>query len=122
MEKISSQQAQTILKTASATIRTLQSEKADLQEKVAGFEKRERAEKIAAEMEEKGLHADLDRQEKVAHLLNADAVPNLDVTEEAVKMASPQNAVLGNLGDRPGGASSGGAFEHFIVTGEAPEE
>lgn len=120
LEKISSQQAQTLLKTASATIRTLKTENSDLHVKVAGFEKRERVEKIAAEMEEKGLHADLDHKEKVAHLLDADSVPNLDVTEEAVKLASPQGAVLGNLGDRPG-ASDGSSFEHFILTGETPD-
>lgn len=117
MNKISHQQVQSLLKTASTTIRGLQSENSDLKSKVASFEKRARAEKIAAEMEDKGLHADLSYQEKVAHLLQG--APNLDVTEAAVKMASPQNTVLGSITDMPGNGSH--AFEQYILTGEAPE-
>lgn len=117
MKKISHQQVQSLLKTASSTIRNLQSTNANLREKMAQYEKRARAEKIAADMEEKGLHADLSRQEKIAHLLEKAA--NLDVTEAAVKMASPQNAVLGSISDAPGGGMH--AFEQYILTGEAPE-
>lgn len=116
MKKISHQQVQSLLKTASTTIRAQENELSDLREKIARFEKRERAEKIAAEMEEKGLHADLSFQEKVAHLEQA---ASLDVTEEAVKLASPQNAVLGSVTDRPGNGVH--AFEQYILTGESPE-
>lgn len=113
-KKISAQQVQSLLKTASSTIRSLQGENVELREKVATFERRERAEKIAQSMEEKGLHADLSHQEKVAHILKRD----MGITEEAVKMASPQNSVLGSLDDRPGNGMS--AFEQYVLTGEEP--
>lgn len=116
MNKISHQQVQTLLKTASTTIRALQSEKDDLQAKVAGFEKKERAEKIAADMEEKGLHADLSFSEKVAHLLDGERVKDLTVAEEAVKMAAPNVGVLGSVTDQPGSGLS--PFELYIATGE----
>jgi hypothetical protein len=120
MQKISSTQVKTLLKTASATIRNLNAENCALREKNAAYEKRARVEKIAAEMEEKGLHSDLSRQEKIAFLLDAKRAPNLDVTEEAVKMASPQKGVIGSLGDDVG-ANSASAFEQYILTGESPD-
>jgi len=117
MQKISSQDAASLLKQAGAAIRHLTKERNSLRTKVAAFEKQERVEKIARDMEEKGLSSDLDHQQKVAALSN---VPNLDVTEEAIKLAAPQGYVLGNLGDQPGGGMH--AFEHFIMTGEDPTE
>ena len=116
MEKISSQQVKTLLKTASATIRDLETENADLRVKLASKEKRERAEKLASMMDEKGLSAEFDHQEKVAHLLEA---PDLNVTEEAIKMASPQTGGIGNIGDRPGAGLH--AFETYIISGESGE-
>lgn len=116
MKKISHQQVQSLLKTASTKIRELESDKVGLRVKVAEFEKRERAEKIAAEMEENGLHADLTRQEKVAHLLDQEKCPDLNVTEAAVKLASPQGELLGDLSENPGSGQN--AFENYILTGE----
>lgn len=118
MQKISSQDAASLLKQAGAAIRNLSKERSDLREKVAAFEKRERMEKIAREMEEKGLSSDLTFAQKVAALEKA---PDLRVTEEAIKLAAPQGRVFGGLSDHPsgGGISS---FEHFIMTGEDPSE
>lgn len=115
MQKISSQDAASLLKQAGAAIRYLTKERSVLRTKVAQFEKQGRVEKIAREMEEKGLSSDLDYEQKVAALSN---VPNLDVTEEAIKLAAPQGNLLGGLGDQPSGGMS--AFEHFIMTGEDP--
>lgn len=115
MQKISSQDAASLLKQAGAAIRHLTKERNDLMSKVAAFERQGRVEKIAREMEDKGLSSDLDHQQKVAALSN---VPNLDVTEEAIKLAAPQGNLLGDLGDQPSGGTS--AFEHFIMTGEDP--
>jgi hypothetical protein len=117
MNKISSTEAKTLLKTAAATIRTQKETIDELQTKVASFEKHERIEKVARAMEEKGLHAELTFEEKVAHLRQ---VQNLDVTEEAVKIASPQRGVFGSVSDKP---SAGGAhpFETYILTGETPD-
>lgn len=117
MNKISSQDAASLLKQAGAAIRTLTKERSDLQMKVASFEKRERMEKIARDMEEKGLNQDLTFEQKVATLEKA---PNLDVTEEAIKLAAPQGSGFGSLSDQPGGSAS--PFEHFIMTGEDPSE
>ena len=117
MQKISSQDAASLLKQAGAAIRTLTSQRNDLLTKVASFEKRERMEKIARDMEEKGLSTDLTFEQKVASL---DQAPNLDVTEEAIKLAAPQGRVFGGLSDQPSSTMS--PFEHFVMTGEDPSE
>lgn len=113
MKKISSQDAASLLKQAGAAIRALQAERTTLMDKVAQFERRDRVEKIARDMEEKGLSSDLDFGQKVAALAKAE---NLDVTEEAVKLAAPQGNVLASVGDIPSNSVS--AFEHFVMTGE----
>lgn len=115
MHKISSQDAASLLKQAGAAIRTLTKERSDLMSKIASFEKRGRMEKIARDMEEKGLSGDLSFEQKLAALEKA---PNLDVTEEAVKLAAPQGHGFGSLSDQPSGTAS--PFEHFIMTGEDP--
>lgn len=116
MKKISSQDAAALLKQAGVAIRTLQKDNSDLREKVASFEKQRRVESIARDMEAKNLSTDLSFEEKVASLSKAQ---NLDVTEEAVKLAAPQGKLLADVSDKPGG---GGLhpFEAFIATGEDP--
>jgi len=117
MNKISSNDASALLKQAGAAIRSLTGERDQLREKLAAKEKGERIEKIARDMEEKGLQPELSYEEKRAALARAE---DLKVTEEAVKLAAPQNRILGNLSDQPGdGATS--AFENFILTGESAE-
>lgn len=115
MQKISSQDAASLLKQAGAAIRALVSERNELHEKVAAYEKRERVEKIARDMEDKGLSNDLSFEQKVAALEKA---PNLEVTEEAVKLAAPQGRVFGDLSDDQLSGSGSSPFEHFIMTGE----
>lgn len=94
MDKMNSAQAEQLLKVAAYNVRALSkenqelvSERDGLKEKVASYALRERCEKIATIMEEKGLHSDLSREEKVADLLNG---RNLDAVEEALKMGTPQ--------------------------------
>lgn len=94
MEKISKVQAGEMMKLAAENLRALSeenqaltSELDGLRTKVAGFEKRERAEKIAKVMDEKGLEPEASLSEKVAGLMGRD---NLDVVEEAIRMAAPQ--------------------------------
>jgi len=114
MNKISSKDASTLLKQAGTAIRSLAKERDGLREKVASYEKQDRVVKIARDMEDKGLQNELSYEEKVAALHKAE---NLQVTEEAVKLAAPQNQILARLSDEPGeGASS--AFEQFIMTGD----
>jgi hypothetical protein len=94
MQKISSAQAGQMMKLAAENLRALseenvglRSENTDLKEKVASYERRERAEKIAKSMETKGLEPELSFEEKVAGLLKRD---DLSVVEEAVSMSAPQ--------------------------------
>jgi hypothetical protein len=116
MQKISSNDAASLLKQAGAAIRNLTQERNVLREKVASYERGQRVEKIAREMEDKGLNSDLDFEQKLAALSQAQ---NLDVTEEAVKLAAPQGRIIGNPDElQPGGGVH--AFEHFIMTGEDP--
>ena len=87
MEKISGPQIAGMLKTSSAVIRELSEENQQLRTKVAHFEKKERAEKIASQMAEKELQPELSHSQKVAGLMQRD---NLDVVEQAVDISAPQ--------------------------------
>jgi hypothetical protein len=116
MQKISSQDAATLLKQAGAAIRALKAENSGLREKVASGEREKRVEKIAREMEEKGLSSDLSFEQKIAAVRKA---PNLEVTEEAIKLAAPQGNFFGQINDEDGPSGVGlSAFEQYIITGE----
>lgn len=113
MQKISSKDASALLKQAGASIRHLVEENQSLKQKLASQERDRRVIKLAQEMEEKGLNNELTLAEKVAHLRKA---PDLNVTEQAVKLASAQGHVLGDVTDEPGNGEH--PFETFIATGE----
>jgi hypothetical protein len=113
MKKISSQDAAALLKQAAAAIRSLETQNVQLQEKLAFRDRDDRIVKIARDMETKGLLPDMTLPEKVAHLRKAQ---NLEVTEEAVKLAAPQGRGFGDVVDVPG--SSSHPFETFIMTGD----
>jgi hypothetical protein len=119
VNKLSTAQASSILKQASVTIRGLKEENDDLREKLAASDKETRIEKLAKVMEDKGLNDALSFEEKVAELRGK---KNLEVTEEAVKLASPQHEAW-SLPDDNDGVPSGtkSAFETFIETGESPD-
>ena len=120
MNKISSNDAASILKQAGAAIRKVTSERDEALAKVASFEKTQRVSKIAREMEDKGLSSDLSFEEKVAAINTS---KNLDVTEEAIKLAAPQSQLFGNAEERPSsGGNSSSALESYIMTGEDPSE
>lgn len=87
MNKTSSAQAGQMMKLAAENLRALSEENQELRQKVAHFEKKERVEKIASKMEEKGLEPELSLQDKIAGLLKRD---DLSVVEEAVSMSAPQ--------------------------------
>lgn len=94
MEKISHEQLAQLTKQAGAALRALSEEasglrsaNAELKQKIASYQKKERAEKIAALMEEKGIEPHLSFQEKVASISGRD---NLDALEEAVGLVAPQ--------------------------------
>lgn len=118
MNKVSSVDAASLLHTMAASLRKVAQERDGLIEKVASFERTERCVKIARDMEDKGFHADLSFEEKVASVAKSQ---NLEVTEEAIKLAAPQGQILGHIGeDQPGGGVS--PFESYIITGEDPSE
>lgn len=113
MQKISSQDAKALLKHAGATIRNLVDEVSNLRSEVDDFKKQARVEKIAKEMEDKGLNNELTYEAKLAQLMEA---PNLDVTEEAIKLAAPQMS-LGEVSDIPG-SNNTDALMNYVMTGE----
>lgn len=113
MQKISSRDAAALLKQAGSAIRAAVQENRQLKEKLANQARDARVIKLAREMEEKGLMGETSLAEKVAHLRK---VENLEVTEQAVKLAAPQGKLFGDLGEVPG--SSDHPFEVFINTGE----
>lgn len=119
MNKISSKDASALLKQAAVAIRHVTSKNQELETELGSLKEAQRLEALARDMEEKGLSQDLTFEEKVASL-KRDGV-NLDVAEEAIKMAAPQGNFLGDPDgdDAPGGAGQS-ALESYILTGEAP--
>ena len=125
LEKISSQQVQALLKQAGTSIRSLTDENQNLKEKLATWVREDRIVKVAQEMDEKGLNNELDFEQKVAALRTAD---DLEATERAVQMTTPQGVKLASASDtidggggmEPGNQSKA-ALEMFIATGDAPE-
>ena len=116
MQKISSNDAAALLKQAGSAIRALLVENEQLTEKQAQDKRDARVVKQAQEMEEKGLSFggdDTSLPEKVAHLRK---VPDLEVTEQAVKMAAPQGDHFGSVGEV--GGSGELPFVTFVNTGE----
>lgn len=94
MDKYSNAQVGQMMKLAAENVRALstenqglQTENEQLQEKVANYAKRERAEKIASSMSEKGLEPETDMGTKIENLM---AREDLDVMEKAVEMTTPQ--------------------------------
>ena len=112
-------------KRASGTLREviayaeqLEAEVANLREKVASYERRDRAVGLADAMEEKGLLPGMTRSEKIAHVLN---VEDFDVLSRAVDLASGTGTKIAELARVPDrGASGEDAFLHFCLTGESP--
>lgn len=119
MRKISNVEVSQMMKLAAENLRGLSEENQSLREQVATYQKRERAEKIAAVMEEKGLEPGMSFQEKTASILQRD---DLDVLETAVGLTAPQMKlasvaddqrleVEGGLGDE----GSGHAESNFLT-------
>ena len=96
MNKTAQAQAGQMMKLAAENLRALSEKYQEAVTKVAHYEKRERAEKIASKMEEKGLEPELTLQDKIAGLLQRD---DLSVVEEAVSMSAPQMKLASVAGD-----------------------
>ncbi|MDD1711148.1 MAG: hypothetical protein LUQ37_09605 [Methanoregulaceae archaeon] len=112
MNKMSSEKVAQILGQVGPTLRALAEENTSLKEKVAFYEKRERVEKIASDMETKNLDPETGYDQKVEQLMNSD---ELDVVEKAISMSAPQ-IKLAALSDHPGNPSDAtSAFAAAIV-------
>jgi hypothetical protein len=121
MEKIAAHDAFAALSEVPGTLRAQQTriaklsgENSELREKVASFEVRDRVEKIASLMEEKGIDAGLGHDEKLEMLRKKASEGTLDVVEHAVKLAA-QGSPFGELGDRP---TTGGSLVGYLLDDE----
>ncbi len=111
--KLSAQKTAEVLRQVGPTLRALSSENEALKEKLAGYEKRHRVEKLASEMDAKNLEPELSHEEKVEKLMKQ---PDLDVVEKAVDM-SAQQVKLASVSDFPGdGNDALTAFESAILS------
>lgn len=105
-QKISAAQAAAVYAEVPGVLRSLASERDELRVKLASanrriseFEERDRIEKIAQAMAEKGLDTESTQEERVERIKEAAAKgKSLDVIEEAVGLAAPQSGGLGELG------------------------
>lgn len=94
MNKISNAQASQLMKTAAENLRALSEDNkakdaliSEQKEKIAHFEKKAHAERIAEIMEEKGINPEVSFKDKVAGIMTRD---DLKVLEEAVNLNAPQ--------------------------------
>lgn len=109
MNKLSSTKVAEVLTQVPIALRAQQEKIASLEEKIASFEKRDRATKIASAMQTKNLSPDTSYDEKVAALLERD---DLDVYEKAIDLSAPQ-IKLAALSDHPSNAAN--AEDAFIA-------
>jgi uncharacterized protein YigA (DUF484 family) len=84
MVKMSAYDIKNFLSTLPDFIEKQAEENIELKEKVAQYEKKERAVKLAQEMEEKGMNSHLDFNGKVEALMDQD----LDTVEKAINWSS----------------------------------
>lgn len=78
---------------------------AELKEKVASYETRDRVDSVLGLMNEHHIDAGMDEEEKRAMLLEKAAEGKLEVVEQAVKLAAEGNP-LGQVSDVPAAADS----------------
>ena len=105
-----------VLRSLSAERDGLLEKNASLRSELQEYKRRDRIEKIAHEMEEKGVDA-RSHQERVELIKeSADAGRSLDVIEEAVKMAAG-NGSLGDLGNPDEAGNGSSQLESFLLGG-----
>ncbi len=103
-----------VLKQVAPALRALSEENTALKEKVAFYQKRERVEKLATDMEAKNLDPESTFEQKVERLMSTPE-EQVDVVEKAVDLSANQ-IKLAALSDHPGNPSdAGSAFECAIL-------
>lgn len=114
MNKLSSTKVAEVLAQVPVALRAQQEEIAQLKEKIAHYEKRDRVVKIASAMQQKNLDPETSYDEKIENLMGSD---NLDVVEKAIELSAPQ-VKLAALSDHPGNPSNAeDAFVQGLLDG-----
>ena len=112
---LNASQVTAVISEVPSVLRAQQAKIAELADKVAGYEKRERVEKLARLLEDKGLMADASFEEKVASL---NQQQSLDTVEEAIKMSAPRMDLAlssgTDSGHSIGGETTSQATQHFV--------
>jgi hypothetical protein len=109
-EKISAAKAAAVYEEVPGVLRKLASERDELRaeneslrEKVAEYERRDRIEKIARSMHDKGIDTASSMEDKVERIKEAaERGRSLDVIEEAVEMTAPNGDLAKLAEDTPG--------------------
>jgi len=102
------------LKKQASKISTLKDELQAEQEKTAMLERRMEAEKIAADMHDKGVNVDVSF-DKLAAKLEEEPPNRLDVIKEALAMQAPDMLRGAHLSDSPAPGGGTSEFERFIL-------
>lgn len=91
---------------------------AELQLKVASYERRTHAEKVAAMMHQKGINTDTEFPSLVTDLEKAAQEGKLDTIEEAVEMVAPDMSFkTASINDTTPVGAGESDFERFLIGG-----
>lgn len=108
-------QAGAMLRGMSAENEALRSQLADEQAKTAQYERRTRAEKVAAQMHQKGIHTDVAFPQLVGSLEKAASEGKLASIEEAVDMVGPDMSLKTAAINDNVYQSAGSDLERFLL-------
>jgi hypothetical protein len=114
MEKLSNQKIATVLRDAENALRVMAQERDEALSKLATVERHSLCEKLAQNMQKKGIHTDVDMDSLVGSLEKAAEQGRLPIIQEAVGMMGTNMsfASLNNDGAQHVGSSD---FESFIM-------
>lgn len=118
MNKISNAQMAEVLSDAATTLRSQQAYIGELESKLASKEQRERVEKLAGAMHEKGIDLDVSVGDLADRLEKAAEQNKLDVLEAAVDLVGPDmGSKLASLNndDGPGASSAASDLERYVL-------
>lgn len=111
MDKLSASQVQAILADVPETLMALAYERdwamdklASAEEELNRYRTKERLDKLAQKMEDRGFQTGSSHEEKVEFLLKKAEAGQLEALEQAVEMSAPQQPI-GWLGDQGGNSS-----------------
>jgi predicted transcriptional regulator len=118
MNKESKEKAASVLREAATTVRKYAAENKVLRDKLAAKETRERVEKVAAAMHDKGIRLDETREDLADSLEKEAQQGRLAEIERAVDYVGPDMGKFAQIrnDDQPG-ASSGSNFERWVLGG-----